>query len=287
MMPDFRACPTTGANFPEAAPDQAAAQSAHAAAGRHAGYSNNAFAAAPRVSYAAAPPGLVYNSLPQDPTQYINFQPSDSTYGADNDGLPWHPATVQGQQPSNYYAHSATLPPQSRSPTAQAAHSLRLNTSNFQGFDSRQPQEFISPTPVSATSATSGHNYGQFLSPQDVRARPLPMTSPEQPDQQYTTPKSESPVPHALLAHQITRKRSYGEMTEGGQPHIHSRNGSRAGSESYQHNQQSGDDGSPDRQRSNTAINRPDPPTNKDGKYICTVSADCTSHAFDRKCEWK
>ena len=280
-VPDIRACPTSGANVAEAAPDQAAAQSAPAAVG-HAGYSNNAFTAAPRATYAAAPPGLVYNSLPQVPGQFIDFHSSGSTYGADSsDGNPWPPSTVAAQQPGNYYAHSSSLPPQS---PGQAAN-LRLNTSIFQPFEPQQPQEFVSPTPISATSATSAHNYGRFLTPQDVRARPHPMTSPEQPDQQYTTPKSESPVPHALLAH--SRKRSYGEMTEGGQPHVHSRNGSRAGSETYQHNPHSGDDGSPGQQRSNTAVNRPDPPTNKEGKYICTVSTDCASQTFDRKCEWK
>ena len=276
-VPDFEPVPRPRANVPEAAPDQAAAP----------GYSNNAFPAAPRVPTYSAPPGVVYNSLPQDPAQFLDFHSAGSTYGADHDGNLWPPNTVPGQQPSNYYAHSSTLPPQSHSPTAQAAQNLRVNTSNFQGFEPHQPQDYLSATPVSATSANSGHNYGQFLSPQDVRARQLPMTSPDQPDQQYTTPKSESPVPQSLLAYQHSRKRSYGEMTEGGQPHVHSRNGSRAGSETYQHNQQSGDDGSPDRQRSNTTVNRPDPPTNKDGKYICTVSADCASHAFDRKCEWK
>lgn len=290
-VPDIsviRACPTSRANVPEAAPDQAAAPSAHAAVG-HAGYSNNAFPAAPRASYAAAPPAVQASySLPQDHAQYFTFQPSDSTsYGAaDSDGHLWPPNTVPGQQqPSNYYAHPSTLPPHSPIPTAHPGQNLRVETSSFLGFEPHQPQEF-SATPVSATSAHSGQNYGQFLSPSDVRPRPLPMTSPEQPDQQYTTPKSESPVPHALLA-QHSRKRSYGEMTEGGQPQIHSRNGSRAGSETYQHNQPSGDDGSPDRQRSNTTVHRPDPPTNKDGKYVCNVSSECNGQTFDRKCEWK
>ena len=118
--------------------------------------------------------------------------------------------------------------------------------------------------------------------------RQPPMTSPEQPDQQFTTPKrsSETPVSQALLAHQHSRKRSYGAMTEGVQYYDRSRNGSRAGSETYHYNQHSGHS-SPNGQRSNTTQYRPDPPKNNDGKYICTVSTDCAGQTFDRKCEWK
>ena len=118
--------------------------------------------------------------------------------------------------------------------------------------------------------------------------RQPPMTSPEQPDQQFTPPKKgrESPVPQAIFAHQHSRKPSYGGMTEGVQTYEQSRIGSRAGSETNQYNQHSRHS-SPGRQRSNTTQYRPDPRTNKDGKYICTVSTDCAGQTFDRKCEWK
>jgi hypothetical protein len=112
------------------------------------------------------------------------------------------------------------------------------------------------------------------------------MNTSEQPDQPYTTPKSESPVPQAMTAYQHSRKRSHDAMTEGGQGHSHSRNGSQAGSEGYPQHQPSGEEDSPGRQRLNTAIQRPDPPTNKDGKFICSNSPECDGYVFDRKCEW-
>lgn len=269
-----RACARADANVATAAPDQAA----HAVGPATAFRTNNAFDAAPPASYAGAPPASVHYSLPEEFHPNFNYQPLPGTYVADPSG-PWMPPnTVHGQQPSNYF----TLPPHSGIPEPGTLR-LQIPAEN-------QPQDFIhSATPVSAISATSSHhgsNYGHYLSPQDARARAsLPMNPAHPPEQPYTTPKSESPVPRGIIAQQLSRKRSHDAMPENGQGH-HSRNGSRDGSEGYPPHQPSGDDESPGRQRLNTTISRPDPPQNKDGKYICTYSSECDGCVFDRKCEW-
>ena len=276
FVPDGRACSSSCANVAAAAPDQAT----HAVGGAFHS-NNNAFSAAP-PAYVGAPPASVgFNSLPEDFSSDFQYHTSPNTYPSG----PWMPPnTVQESQPSNYYAQSVA----NAYSGIPAPDPLRVDTSSLA---LAQPQDFnnLSATPISATS-NPGSNYGPYLRPQDsphdVRARSsIPMTQVETPQQPYTTPKSESPVPAALIA-QNPRKRSFGEMAEGenGQ---HSRNGSRAGSEGHPHyHQPSGDDESPGRHRSNTTISRPDPPTNKEGKYICTYSPECEDQTFDRKCEW-
>ena len=83
------------------------------------------------------------------------------------------------------------------------------------------------------------------------------MTSPEQPDRK--TPERET-----------TKE-----------------NGSDISSIASQHDQPCVEDESLDSQHSFTPVNRPDPSTNEDDKYVCTLLTYCASQTFDRKCEWK
>ena len=283
------ACPTHTLTLQVGAPDQAT----RAAAGLAIHGTNNTYTAAPPAYAASAPPAPISNYwLPQEPSaQALGFQ--DNTYPADDVGqwpqLPPH--SVPEQQPASF-GYPGTLPPGSRNSTPN----IRVITSDLPEFQQQPQDNFPSATSHSSNSTVpleeiqQTGNYFHYMPFDNTHLSPHNTHFMHQVPQQQDmrTPPRSPTTPQATSGEQFSRKRRHSEMSEGAQvqPHPHSAGGSRSGSVVSLQPEQSGEDDRSPRTRTNTK-QRPDPPVNTEGKYICNFSAACDGQIFDRKCEWR
>ena len=231
-------------------------------------------------------------SLPEVPLHQPDLY-QDNAYAAGT-GAHWNrfqgipgPSFDNSWQQQQYVAPT-TLPPQTRPP------GIRLDTTVSSVPHQQWPQEFHSSgnsaTTLSATSTNPLQEqlpfsrYRTHLSPLDAHN---PMHQSDE-NMQHTPPRSPQTV-DAALGEQLSRKRSHEQMTSGSLQYTPApahmdqtieHMPSRAGSVSSQ----AQDYSTPIR---NIAVQRGDPPTNAQNKFICEFSPECSDFTFDRKCEWR
>ena len=197
------------------------------------------------------------------------------------------PELLSAQHPTPCYIYGAIHQPNKKRLFGETVGSGDYGSKDVSGLplprgDSLSEQQSIL---LGESSLNPGSSQRQYLRLQNVRMSPLLISPSEQPNRQEAMRKSNPPV--SMSAQRRLGQHSDGAASNGLQSYFHNRNGSHTGFEGYQHHRPSSEKDLPRRQRSATLVQRGEPPTNKDGKLICSFVPPCEGQAFNRKCEWK